>query len=503
MSAAEPPNSSPSGDSVMLRRLSLAVIFFSDLVDSTKLKSLVGERRAGEVILRHHEGVRTLLKKFPGGQEIETAGDQFLLLFSNTTDATQFALRLHAQNRQLTEELKAKVLDRIGIHIGEIALHDNRKPGQEHTKVFGSHVDLAARIQSLADGGHTLMSGVAFENAKMMLGDEPLPGLGEIAWVNHGAYQLKGVPRPVSICEVGEIEHVRFAPPPDTEKCQRVQGDGAPAAASSGPSEKAELRIPNLFLKLPQFGQRLRLVPERPDINRELWFVSGPEFKVGKNHTSPDGNKENESDWIAWFWPRSPENDEKTRQISRVHVVMGWLDAGLTGARDNRSKAGSFFDGVPLASNEWMPIKKDGQLRIGTEYFLDLKIFPSALTGEPSVKNLKSLPGLPQPVEVPVRGAIILRPTACPPPFRESYWVLTDATFGADDKNPIHLNYEGLAPVQGRIHHFRGCFWLESIAANDAVQVNRSVLHPGELVPLMTDQTVRLGPNTFKVTVVS
>jgi class 3 adenylate cyclase len=501
MPEAETPNQ--TGDSVMLRRLSLAVIFFSDLVDSTKLKAQVGERRAGEVIMRHHEGVRILLKKFPGGQEIETAGDQFLLLFSNTTDATQFALRLHAQNRHLTEELKAKVLDRIGIHIGEIALHDTRKPGMENTKVFGSHVDLAARIQSLADGGHTLMSGVAYENAKMMLGEEGIPGLGEIAWVNHGPYQLKGVPRPVSICEVGEIEHVRFAPPPDTEKCQRVLVDGAPLPRSGPGAEKAELRIPNLFLKLPQFGQRLRLVPERADTVRELWFVSGPEFKVGKNHTAPDGNKENESDWIAWFWPRSPENDEKTRQISRVHVILGWLDAGLAGARDNRSKAGSFFDGVPLASNEWMPIKGPGQLRIGADYILDLKIFPSALAGEPPVKNLKSLPGLPQPVEVPVRGAITLRPTACPPSFRESYWVLTDATFGADEANPIHLAYEGLAPVQGRVHHFRGCFWLEAIAANDALQVNRSVLHPGELVPLMTDQTVRLGPNTFKVTVVS
>lgn len=498
----DPESASPPADSVMLRRLSLAVIFFSDLVDSTKLKALVGERRAGEVIMRHHEGVRMLLKKFPGGQEIETAGDQFLLLFSNTTDATQFALRLHHQNRQLSEELKAKVLDRIGIHIGEIALHDTRKPGMENTKVFGSHVDLAARIQSLADGGHTLMSGVAFENAKMMIGDEAIPGLGELAWVNHGPYQLKGVPRPVSICEVGEIEHVRFAPPPDTEKCQRVQADGAPAPAASA-ADKSELRIPNLFLKLPQFGQRLRLVPERADTVRELWLVSGPEFKVGKNHTAPDGNRENESDWIAWFWPRNPENDEKTRQISRVHVILGWLDAGLAGARDNRSKAGSFFDGIPLASNDWMPIKGPGQLRLGADYLLDLKLFPSALGGEPSVKNLKSLPGLPQPVEVPVRGAIALRPTACPPSFRESYWVLTDATFGTADTNPIHLAYDGLAPVQGRFHHFRGCFWLEAIAANEALQVNRSVLHPGELVPMMTDQSIRIGPNTFKVSVVA
>lgn len=498
MSDPNPPADAP--DSVMLRRLSLAVIFFSDLVDSTKLKALVGERRAGEVILRHHESVRALLKQFPGGQEIETAGDQFLLLFSNTTDATQFALRLHARNRQLSEELKAKVLDRIGIHIGEIALHDSRKHGAEQTKVFGSHVDLAARIQSLAEGGHTLMSGVAFENAKMMLGEDNIEGLGEIAWINHGPYQLKGVPRPVSICEVGEVEHVQFAPPPDTEKCQRVGSDTTHISKPTPPG--AELRIPNLFLKLPQFGQRLRLVPEHAEAVRELWFVAGPEFKVGKNHTSPDGNKENESDWIAWFWPRSPENDEKTRQISRVHVVLGWLDAGLAGARDNRSKAGSFFDGVPLASNDWMPVKGPGQLRLGAEYILDLKIFPSALSGEPLVKNLKSLPGLPQPVEVPVRGAIALRPTACPPPFREAFWVLTDATFGTADTNPIALNYEGLAPLQGRIHHFRGCFWLEAIAANEAVQVNRSILHPGELVPLMSDQTLRLGPNTFKVTVV-
>ena len=44
----DPELGDKTGDSVMLRRLSLAVIFFSDLVDSTKLKALVGERRAGE-----------------------------------------------------------------------------------------------------------------------------------------------------------------------------------------------------------------------------------------------------------------------------------------------------------------------------------------------------------------------------------------------------------------------------------------------------------------------
>ena len=39
----DPETGDKTGDSVMLRRLSLAVIFFSDLVDSTKLKALVGE----------------------------------------------------------------------------------------------------------------------------------------------------------------------------------------------------------------------------------------------------------------------------------------------------------------------------------------------------------------------------------------------------------------------------------------------------------------------------
>ena len=63
------------------------------------------------------------------------------------------------------------------------------------------------------------------------------------------------------------------------------------------------------------------------------------------------------------------------------------------------------------------------------------------------------------------------------------------------------LEWTELAEIQGRFHHYRGCFWLENLAENGVVRVDNHSLHPGEIVPLATGQQVTLGSRIFRLKV--
>ena len=177
--------------------------------------------------------------------------------------------------------------------------------------------------------------------------------------------------------------------------------------------------------------------------------------------TSPTGSRSG----------RTTRRMTKTRQISRVHVV-GLADAGLAGARDPQ-QGRLLLRQHPLASNDWIHQRpRPAPPRCGIHP--DLKIFPSALNGEPSVRH-KSLRTCPSPSGARA-GRDRLRPTACPPAFRESYCA-DRRDLRCRDTNPLHLP-TGPCARAGPLPPFRGCFAAEAIAAGEAVQVNRSVLHP-------------------------
>jgi class 3 adenylate cyclase len=75
-------------------RIGLVTLLFTDIVGSTKLKQVLGDHEAISLIQRHHAIVREILAGFPEGQEIETAGDSFFLVFAKPSDAAKFSLLL-------------------------------------------------------------------------------------------------------------------------------------------------------------------------------------------------------------------------------------------------------------------------------------------------------------------------------------------------------------------------------------------------------------------------
>jgi class 3 adenylate cyclase len=155
----------------------LATLLFTDIVDSTKLASQVGDRRFHETIEAHNRAVRRELSRYRG-TEIDTAGDGFFATF----DGPARAIRCAAAIVQGVHSIGLQV--RAGIHTGEV----ERTPG----KVGGLAVHVAARVAAQAGPSQILTSGTV---------RDLVAGSG-IEFNDLGERDLKGVPGTWRLFEV-------------------------------------------------------------------------------------------------------------------------------------------------------------------------------------------------------------------------------------------------------------------------------------------------------------
>jgi serine/threonine-protein kinase len=209
-------------------RVGLLTLVFTDIVDSTKLKRTLGDRAAMPLILGHHAEIRDVLGQFSEGEEIETAGDSFLIVFTKPSDAVKFTLFVQARLRALAAETGAPIFDRIGIHVGEVGIMEREGAGKAKD-LLGLQVDRCARVQSLGQADQILLTRFPFDAARQALRGEELRDFGTLSWLNHGPYLLKGIEEALEICEVGEHGKAKLMQPADTDKARRfVSADGEP-----------------------------------------------------------------------------------------------------------------------------------------------------------------------------------------------------------------------------------------------------------------------------------
>ena len=198
----------------------VVTMLFSDVVGSTKLKQQYGDAQSMQVLNKHHALVRSLLKSTATGEEVSTQGDSFFIAFAVPSEAVVFALRWQSVVRDFAEEEGVILQDRIGIHVGEVYADSAKVAGKEFD-FNGIQVDTASRIMSLGQGNQILLSHFVYHNARQMLEGFEFDGLDELAWRDHGLYDVKGVDHPIEIFEVGEVGRGPLKAPPDSEKAKR------------------------------------------------------------------------------------------------------------------------------------------------------------------------------------------------------------------------------------------------------------------------------------------
>ena len=147
----------------------LATVLFTDIVDSTRRATELGDRRWRELLDGHHAVVRDELQKFRG-REIDTAGDGFLAAFDGPARAVRAACAVSAGVEKLGLAVRA------GVHTGECEVMG--------AKLSGVAIHIGARVASLASPGEVLVSSTV---------RDLVSGSG-LRFDDRGAHALKGVP---------------------------------------------------------------------------------------------------------------------------------------------------------------------------------------------------------------------------------------------------------------------------------------------------------------------
>lgn len=168
------------GGAANTRDCGTRTILFTDMVDSTALTQSLGDEMAMELLCLHDLIVREALSAC-NGREIKHTGDGIMASFISAAAAVRCAVRIQRDLAQRQLERKDVVKVRIGGSAGE--------PVEHHNDVFGSTVQLAARLCAYAQPDQILVSNVV---AELCVGKG-------LAFRALGEVSLKGFNRPVQI----------------------------------------------------------------------------------------------------------------------------------------------------------------------------------------------------------------------------------------------------------------------------------------------------------------
>jgi class 3 adenylate cyclase len=129
-------------------------LLFTDLKGSTAMYERLGDLNA-YALVREHFALLSATVQEHSGAIVKTIGDAVMAVFSTPTDAVSAALHILSEIERYNAEHGAPgFILKIGVHCGpSIAVTLN-----ENLDYFGQTVNVAARVQSLADAGEICLS---------------------------------------------------------------------------------------------------------------------------------------------------------------------------------------------------------------------------------------------------------------------------------------------------------------------------------------------------------
>jgi adenylate cyclase len=129
------------------------------------------------------------------GRIVKTVGDSMLVEFASSVDAARSAVEVQramaAQNSGKLPETRIEF--RIGLHVGDIIVDEN--------DIFGDCVNIAARLQGLAEPGGLSLSDDAYRQIR---------GKIELICNDLGPQRLKNIAEPVRVWRVAFGDGKRF-----------------------------------------------------------------------------------------------------------------------------------------------------------------------------------------------------------------------------------------------------------------------------------------------------
>ena len=185
----------------------LAAILSADVVGYSRMMA-EDETATIHTLSDYREAIALLVRQHRG-RVVDAPGDNVLADFRSALEAVRCAIELQAvlraRNASLPDERRMQF--RIGVHMGDVAVEGER--------VYGDGVNIAARLEGLADAGGICISATVHEQVRNKL---------DVSFVDLGDQDVKNIP-----------ERVRV---------YRVQPEGAPtqATAKAPSSPRSPLR---------------------------------------------------------------------------------------------------------------------------------------------------------------------------------------------------------------------------------------------------------------------
>ena len=166
-------------------RRKLTAILSADVAGYSRL--MQDDEAATVKTLEAYKQIISDLVKHHRGRVVDSPGDNLLAEFTSVVDGVQCAVatqkELQARNTELPENRKMQF--RIGVNLGDVI--------EEGERIYGDGVNIAARLESLADPGGICISKTAFDQieTKLPLGYEFL-----------GQQEVKNIAKPVGAYRV-------------------------------------------------------------------------------------------------------------------------------------------------------------------------------------------------------------------------------------------------------------------------------------------------------------
>src|SRR6266478_4860757 len=164
----------------------LAAILAADVAGYSRLMGL-DEAGTAQALRGHRTAADPLIAEH-GGRIVKTTGDGVLIEFGSVVGAVQCALALQrlAAERNSGIAGERRMEWRIGVHLGDVLI--------EGDDILGDRVNIAARLEGIAEPGGICISDDAFRQVR---------GKIEAEFADIGEQNLKNIARPLRVYRFG------------------------------------------------------------------------------------------------------------------------------------------------------------------------------------------------------------------------------------------------------------------------------------------------------------
>ena len=150
---------------------------------------LMGENEEATVrtLTNYRTAINDLVQQYRG-RVVDTPGDNLLTEFTSVVDAVNCSMeiqrKLAERNTELPDDRKMQF--RIGLNVGDVV--------EEEERIYGDGVNIAARLEGLADPGGICISGRAYDQVENKL---------DLSYEYIGEHAVKNIKRPLRVYRIG------------------------------------------------------------------------------------------------------------------------------------------------------------------------------------------------------------------------------------------------------------------------------------------------------------